>query len=134
MINISESNDNSHCKITGIMIDCSQQFAAMENMLTIRRITRAHNENKLVTGISEVFIAATHNQCRLLVTEKDYINTLSMQRSKTSYKTDPLFIKPFYIKDEIDEIIEKVFESGGDVEFDENHTLEEYNQIALIIK
>ena len=55
-----------------------------------------------------------------------------MKRDESFYKMDYLCGNPFYIKDEVDEIIEKVFESGGDVEFAENDMLKEYDHIALI--
>ena len=37
-----------------------------------------------------------------------------------------------YVKDAVDDIIEKVLESGGDVEFVEEGVLNYYGQIALI--
>ena len=39
---------------------------------------------------------------------------------------------PFYIKDAVDDIMEKVLQNGGDVEFVENGVLKDYERIALI--
>ena len=48
------------------------------------------------------------------------------------YKNDDSLQKPFYIKDAVDDIIEKVLASGGDVEFVDEGILKDYNKIALI--
>ncbi|MBK6634610.1 MAG: hypothetical protein IPG38_10090 [Chitinophagaceae bacterium] len=46
-------------------------------------------------------------------------------------------IKPYnrysYIKDAVDDVIEKVLENGGDVEFVDEGVLKEYQHIALIL-
>ena len=39
---------------------------------------------------------------------------------------------PFYIKDKVDSIIEKVLESGGVVELVDNDMLKDYNHIATV--
>jgi len=38
----------------------------------------------------------------------------------------------FYIKDAVDDIIEKVLENGGDIEFVDQDVLRDYGHIALI--
>jgi len=38
----------------------------------------------------------------------------------------------FFIKDAVNDVIEKVLESGGDVEFVENGVLADYGRVALI--
>jgi hypothetical protein len=37
-----------------------------------------------------------------------------------------------YIKDAVDDVIEKVLEHGGDVEFVEQGTLKDYQHVALV--
>ena len=39
---------------------------------------------------------------------------------------------PFYIKNAVDEVIDKVLENGGDVEFVDDNLLKNYQHIALI--
>lgn len=48
------------------------------------------------------------------------------------YKRDEINNNAFYIKDAVDDVIEKVLSSGGDVEFVDEGVLKDYNKIALI--
>ena len=54
------------------------------------------------------------------------------RNNDTIYKEDTTVENPFYIKDAVDDIMEKVLANGGDVEFVENGALHEYGKIALI--
>ena len=57
------------------------------------------------------------------------------QKSETYepfYKTDSNCNEVFFIKDEVDDIIEKVFENGGDVEFIDDGMLKDHRHIVLI--
>jgi hypothetical protein len=48
------------------------------------------------------------------------------------YKAQEPYNKFSYIKDAVDDVMEKVLETGGDVEFVEEGLLKEYQHIALI--
>ena len=48
------------------------------------------------------------------------------------YKEETSGNTSLYIKDAVDDVIEKVLENGGDVEFVEEGLLNDYQQIALI--
>jgi inosine-uridine nucleoside N-ribohydrolase len=77
-----------------------------------------------------------YHKGKLLVIEKNF--KYAAEHFMGSDATNKIFkaIEPYnkfsYIKDAVDDIIEKVLENGGDVEFVENGLLKEYNQIALI--
>ena len=98
----------------------------------LNQIEKAKEENKLAIGSDEVWRIATQNKGKLLILETKYTTPQPVKRDESFYKMDYLCGNPFYIKDEVDEIIEKVFESGGDVEFAEKDILKEYDHIALI--
>jgi len=49
------------------------------------------------------------------------------------YKATEPFNKFSYIKDAVDDVIEKVLENGGDVEFVDEGLLKDYHHIALIL-
>ena len=51
---------------------------------------------------------------------------------KNIYMAIEPYNKFSYIKDAVDDVIEKILEAGGDVEFVEPGILESYNHIALI--
>jgi hypothetical protein len=48
-----------------------------------------------------------------------------------SKATEP-YNKFSYIKDAVDDVIEKVLENGGDVEFTDKDVLKDYQRIALV--
>ncbi|MDO6430060.1 hypothetical protein Q4E93_05660 [Flavitalea sp. BT771] len=97
------------------------------------QIEEALSEKKLESGIRQVWQAATHKNCRLLLVEKDFMYPARQGSQPDSiYKEDVGSNSPFYIKDAVDGVIEKVLEAGGDVEFVSNGALKDYERIALI--
>ena len=69
----------------------------------------------------------------LLVVEKDYRGTPQQEGGEEILQKVMNPHNTFsYIKDAVDEVIEKVLENGGDVEFVEEGLLKEFRQIALI--
>ena len=91
------------------------------------------NDGKLVYGMKGVWEAATHKNCHLLIVEKDFMYPAHQGAHPDQiYKEDLTLNNPFYIKDAVDDVMEKVLEAGGDVEFVDNGVLKDYNHIALI--
>jgi hypothetical protein len=88
---------------------------------------------KLVTGVKNIWAEAVNHKGRLLVVEKNYV--FAAQHGSTDgiieEITEP-FDKLSYIRDAVDDIIEKVLENGGDVEFVDDNDLKKYDHIALI--
>jgi hypothetical protein len=85
----------------------------------LNRLGAAADERKLSAGIREALKASACKNSRLLLVEKGY--------SETTHGNNP-----FYIKDAVDDVIEKVLSGGGDVEFVEDGALKAYDHIALI--
>jgi Bacterial archaeo-eukaryotic release factor family 3 len=99
----------------------------------LNHLEEAAGKKKLAIGIKEVWKEAMHNKGRLLVVEKNYM--YAAQHGATEdiiYELADLHSSFSYIKDAVDDIIEKVLQSGGDVEFVDDGVLKEYNKIALI--
>lgn len=105
---------------------------SMEKEL-LKRLEVAADENLLVSGIQEVWNAAVSQKGRLLVVEKNY--KYSAQRGPEEGMIEVLR-EPYnhfsYIRDAVDDIIERVLKSGGDVEFVGDNVLVDRNHIALI--
>ncbi len=93
---------------------------------------KAMGAGKLAIGIESVWETASHKRGRLLLVEKDYVYLAVKVCDDMIRSPDTNLNNPFYIKDAVDDIIEKVLESGGDIEFVDNGALAQYNQIALI--
>lgn len=99
----------------------------------LNQLEDAAGKKKLAVGMKEVWHEAMNSKGRLLVVEKNY-----KYAAQHSGKEDVIYqaIEPYnrfsYIKDAVDEVIEKVLEKGGDVEFVDENVLKGYHHIALI--
>ncbi len=100
----------------------------------LKYLADAAGRKKLATGISSVWQEAMNAKGKLLVVEKNY-----MYAAEHGSRADE--IKPgstgknsqlLQIKDAVDDIIEKVLKSGGDVEFAESPMPAAYEHIALV--
>ncbi|MEO8860712.1 MAG: hypothetical protein ABI358_04775, partial [Ginsengibacter sp.] len=99
----------------------------------LKQVEKAKIQNKLATGIREVLEAAIQNKGKLLILEKNFKdNLVKTENYKSFFKPDFTSNNSFFIKDEVDQILEQVFESGGDVEFVEEGALKNFNRIVLI--
>jgi hypothetical protein len=99
----------------------------------LHQLEKAIGAKKMAYGIEEVWEAATHKNCRLLLVERNFMYS-ARQGAEPGiiYKEELSTGYPFYIKDAVDDVIQKVLENGGDVEFVEDDMLKDYGRIALI--
>jgi len=99
----------------------------------LHKLNDALGAKKLAVGIEEVWKEASHKKGRLLVVEKNYMYPAHHgAESDIIYHQDHETENNFYIKDAVDDIIEKILENGGDVEFVDAHALKDFDHIALI--
>jgi hypothetical protein len=99
----------------------------------LHRLDAAKGAKKLASGIRKVWQEASKKKGRLLVVEKNYQCAARLQKNgQDILPKDAITDTPFYIKDAVDDIIEKVLKNGGDVEFVDEGLLENYQHIALI--
>lgn len=100
----------------------------------INQLEAAADKKKLVTGMKNVWKEAVNNRGRLLIVEKNYMYAAEQGGEKDIiYKTTETGSHHSYIKDAVDDAIEKVLEGGGDVEFVEPGVLTQYEHIALVL-
>lgn len=97
------------------------------------QMEKAADSGKLAVGIQDVWKQASEHRGRLLIVEKNFICS-----AQQGGKEDVIYmpVEPYnkfsYIKDAVDDVIEKVLEDGGDVEFVEEGLLNDYQHISLI--
>jgi hypothetical protein len=99
----------------------------------LNKLAEAANRDKLVFGMRHVWQEAAKHKSQLLVVEKNFM--YAAERGSTEdiiYKVVEPYNKFSYIKDAVDDVIEKVLEDGGDVEFVDNDMLFNFHHIALI--
>jgi Bacterial archaeo-eukaryotic release factor family 3 len=99
----------------------------------LARIAVAANEKRLSFGIRDVWRAASKKDGRFLVVEKGFVCPARQSSNPDMiYQESSSKDYPFYIKDAVDDVMEKVLQDGGDVEFVDNGVLKDYQRIALI--
>jgi hypothetical protein len=98
----------------------------------LNQVEEAAGKKKLAVGMTAVWRDATHKKGKLLVVEKNYM--FPAQHSSTSdviEKLEEPYNRFSYIKDAVDDVIERVLDNGGDVEFVDEGLLKEYEKIVL---
>ena len=99
------------------------------------RLDAARGADKLAFGINNVWKSASRGKGRLLVVEKNYMVAARYDNNNQIGKEETAFAEnttPLFLKDAVDDVIEKVLASGGDVEFVDEGLLNMYGHIALI--
>lgn len=122
------------CKIQRLLEPHLKDWENMKQMALLNKLIVASSQQKLVIGIKDVWKAATNKKGYLLVVEKNYTYTAQQTslKDEIDLEVNLSFNYPFYIKDAVDDIIEKVIANGGDVEFVKEGLLKDYDKIALI--
>lgn len=98
----------------------------------LNMLEEAADQKKLATGMKDVWRQAMNHKGRLLVVEKNYMYAAERRNEDTINKIAVPFNKFSYIRDAVDDVIEKVLENGGDVEFVDAEVLKGYDRIALV--
>lgn len=99
----------------------------------LNQLEEAAGKHKLAVGMRDVWKEATSRKGRLLVVEKNYMYAAQQGSSEEIiYKAIAPYNKYSYIRDAVDDVIEKVLENGGDVEFVDENLLKDYKKIALV--
>lgn len=99
----------------------------------LERLDEAAGQHRLAKGIYNTWQAAAEARGQLLVVERNY-------SFPARHGAEPGLIEgltaPYdhfsYIRDAVDDVLEKVLKSGGDVEFTEDGILEGFEHIALV--
>lgn len=99
----------------------------------LQKLNKACQDGKLSYGVKEVWNTATHRRGRLLVVEENFIGPVYNEvPPEGAYPFTHTTDDPYYMKDLVEDIIEKVLKDGGDVEFVKQGFLRDFQKIALI--
>jgi release factor family 3 len=109
------------------------EWQAVKERACLMQLEKAKSENKLEYGIRQVWQAAARKNGRLLLVEKDFMVSArhgghADEISNEEFATS----NAFYIKDAVDDVMEKVLAAGGNIEFVSDGALKNYGRIALI--
>lgn len=110
-----------------------QEWKAKKQQQLLAMLDAAAGQKKLSCGIRDVWREAEKKNSRLLVVEKNYM--ISAEHGATPdviFPTEAPLHQVMPIQDAVDDVIEKVVQSGGDVEFVDPGLLKHCNHIALV--
>ena len=97
----------------------------------LNRLELAAGAAKLAAGIHEVRKETRNKNARLLVIEKSFSSPIR-DRVPGIFRIEKNDNIPPHLKDGVDQLIEEVIESGGEVEFVEDGSLNSFDHIALV--
>ena len=120
-------------QLKNVLEPYTNQWKKVREKDLMNQLQEAATTKKLAVGMRDVWREAMSYKGRLLVVEENY--TCSDQRcgnKNVIYMSSKPYNKFSHIKDGMDDIIEKVLDAGGDVEFVDKDVLKDYQHIALI--
>jgi len=100
----------------------------------INSIDELVGTKKVTYGIRDVWSAATAGKGDVLLVEKDFRKVGYSLKSGQQVSLNVPVAKHNTIPDLVDQIIETIIDKGGRVIFTEDHQLDQYDQIALILR
>jgi len=125
--------DASETKIREAIDPYVQKWQDVKERACLLQLEQAMSESKLEQGIREVWRAATKKNCRLLLVESNFMYSAHQGALPEDIDKEDLSLNnPFYIKDAVDDVMEKVLAAGGDIEFVKDGVLKDSGHIALI--
>jgi hypothetical protein len=98
----------------------------------MNKLEDAAGRKKLAIGINNVWREAMHRKGHLLAVEKNFMYPAEHIPDDEIQMAVPPYHQFSYVKDAVDDIIEKVLENGGDVEFVDEDVLKNYQHIAMV--
>lgn len=99
----------------------------------LHKIEFAADQKRLATGLEEVWRETAGGKGKLLIVEKSFIREAQKLDANRIHAIPPNSYSKFsYIHDAVDDMIEKVLQNGGDIEFVEDGLLHKYDHVALI--
>ena len=125
--------DATEVEIREVMKPYITDWQDMKERSLLLQPEQAMGDKKLEYGFKQVWQAASQKNGRLLLVEKNFMYPAHQGAQPESITREDFSLNsPFYIKDAVDDVMEKVLTCGGDIEFVRDGTLKEYGRIALI--
>ena len=124
-------DDATESDLQKALMPLMQNWKSVRETNILNKLAAAQNELRLAVGIYDVWEQANRKHGQLLVVEKDFNSPAFVRANgETVFCNIDKKNSEIIARDAVDNIIEKVLENGGDVEFVDE--LNEYNHIALI--
>ncbi|HWB27166.1 MAG TPA: hypothetical protein VG738_16935 [Chitinophagaceae bacterium] len=96
-------------------------------------LEEAAGKGVLVCGINNLWAEGNNKNIRLLIVEKDFNFPVWRGEGDDAIQEQAGSSDSFYFKDAVDDLMQKVLECGGDIEFTGNGVLGKYEGAAAIL-
>lgn len=126
-------NKLSFTKLEEVLKSHLELWRHEKDQTAVKILDVAEGKNKLIKGIKPVWEAVMNNLGNKVFVESDFV--FSAQRGAMPNLIEEIqqpYNKFSYIRDAVDDIIEKVIVNGGDVDFTNPDVLKNYEHIALL--
>jgi len=121
-------------EIKKIMMPYTSDWEKVYQKFISGQLKATVSAGKCVSGITDVFESAMHHNGRLLLVAENFQYQAAYAKpGEMIYNTTHGFSSFSYINDAIDEIIEKILDAGGDVEFVSEKIMKHYGHIVLML-
>lgn len=125
--------DSTEAEIREIVSPYIADWKKIKQKDLLSQLAHAKAMNRLTLGIQKIWKDATARKGRLLIVEKNYMcPDHQSDRADVIYPVRDGMQTESFIKDAVDDILERMLQSGGDVEFVDDGVLGAYQRIALI--
>lgn len=126
-------DESSYPELNQLIAPHVNQWRKDRQDALINDLEDAANKRKLSVGMQEVWREVMNHNGRLMLVERDFMYPAQRGGDQTVINPlDNLSDDSLYIRDAVDDAIEKLLSNGGDVEFVEPDALKDYGRIALI--
>ncbi len=111
-----------------------RDWQKIKQKLITSQLRDATKNCSLAAGMHNVFRTAEKTSGRILLVEEDYTYpSESINNEQLIFKATQPYSRYSYIKDAVDEVIEKILDKDGDVEFVNKRMVEKHGNIALLL-
>jgi hypothetical protein len=98
----------------------------------LQKMEVATDKKRLVSGFQQIWKASVNSRGKLLIIEKSYFSAMGNNEALRKISNLQWHNQYSYTHDALDDIIEKIIQDGGDVQFVDDGILQDYDGIVLI--
>jgi hypothetical protein len=124
--------ESSEDELRHLVQDALGRYKTKVEAETITKIKKIDNPKIIAIGLKEVWKEASLKNVQTLIVEQNFRKPAALNPGKSEIFTNAMDKVPYPMQDAVDDIIEKVAESGGKIQFVSDDLLTDFRRIVLI--